>query len=379
MRELRLFCVTSSSEIGGAERYLAMLLKGLARAGVEVVVAHPGGGPMAEQYRAAAARTRALDASSVFAPRTVRRLASWMREERAQLVHTHLWNADVLGGLAARQAGLPAVSTVYGAYHLPIGVAGLRGLRRRALSRAYRAIYARFDRVIALSEYIRKDLIERAGIRAPGAAIETIYPGFEPEGPLPDGLGAGHTGAPRSIVSVGNLFPIKGQEWLLRAMPRVLERLPGTTCALIGDGPERGRLESLAAELGLGDRVAFLGTVANPLERVSRAGVFVLPSVSEGLPLAILEAWRLGVPVVASKAGGIPEAVEDGRSGLLVPPRDPARLADALVAVLSDSGLARRLAEAGREAVRVRFAFDAMLDRTIALYARVLDARRARA
>lgn len=364
MADLRVVQVISSSEIGGAERYFAALLKGLSRSGIELYVACPVPGPMAAQYHAWADRVWPFELRSVLRPWIAARLASVASETRADVVHTHLWNADALGGAAALQAGVPAVSTVYGAYHLPIGVAGLRGLRRKALSRSYRAVYTCFSRVIALSQYIRDDLEQRSGIRADSRKIEVISPGIE----LPDSAGAAKPrGGPARIVSIGNFFPIKGQEWLVQALPRVLARFPNAECILVGDGPDRPRIEALSRALCLGSRVRFAGSMTDPLRLLSHSDVFVLPSVSEGLPLSILEAWAHGVPVIAARAGGVPEAVADGESGLLVPIRDPAGLADGIIRVLSNPSFGRRLAEGGSRALG-RFSVDTMVERTIRVY-----------
>ena len=305
MAKLKLFAVISSSQVGGGERYFVTLLKGLASRDVEVSVACPAAGP--------------------------------------------------------------TVSTVYGAYHLPVGVTGLRGVRRRALSLSYRAIYGRFDRIIALSEYIRDDLAGRRGLRASAGAVEVIAPGLDADRSKPGAAGRHRRANALRIINVANFFAIKGQEVLLRALPRVLKQFPGLECLFVGEGPERASLEALAARLGVAARVVFAGAVADPLDLVSESDVFVLPSLSEGLPMSILEAWSLGTPVVASRAGGIPEAVEDGRNGLLVPARDPEALADAVNAVLSNPALGEKLAAEGRKDVRSRFSPEVMAERTAAL------------
>jgi glycosyltransferase involved in cell wall biosynthesis len=144
----------------------------------------------------------------------------------------------------------------------------------------------------------------------------------------------------------------------------------------VGDGPDRRALEALAHTLGVLEHVTFTGTVVDPLGLVLDSDVFVFPSlVAEGLPMALLEALALGKPVVATGVGGIPEMVEDGKTGLVVPPRDAAALAEGIVRVLSDPVLARRLGEAGREAVLARFPARTMVERTEELYFGLLGSR----
>lgn len=361
--------VVSSSGLGGAERYAASSFAGLAEAGVKVHVACPEG-PMAEAYAASAASLTFLRLSNVFDAAEARKLGALAEERGADVVTSHLWNADVLAGfgvgLARRR---PLVSTVYGAYHLPVGERGLARLRRAALSGAYRGVYRLFDRIIAVSEYVRRDLAGRGGLRFDSARIRVVEPAL---GPTPQAPRAGSTaagalkdpGGPR-LVCVANFFPIKGQRTLLRALPALLRRFPGLTCRFVGDGPDRQALERLRGRLGVERSALFLGSVTDPKSEVEAADVLVLPSLSEGLPHAILEAWAFGTPVVASEAGGIPEAVVDELSGLLVPPGEPEPLAQAVGRALSDPSLRVRLAEGGRAVLATRFNRRRCAERTL--------------
>jgi glycosyltransferase involved in cell wall biosynthesis len=380
MPRLKVFSVISSSSIGGAEIHFATLLKGLAGSDIELSVACHESGPMIEEYRAHAADVWPMNLGNPFDPRAALRLEAVIRRWEPDIVHTHLWNADVLGGWAARRARAPAaVSTVYGAYHLPIGQSGLRSVRRGALSLCYRTAYRGFVRVIALSNYIRDDLSERSGVRVDRGIIEVIRHGFDAgrvAGPVP---AAAQERPDRSasarLINVANFFPTKGQEWLIRALPLLLERFPAARCAFVGDGPDRARMQSLAVQLGLREQAEFVGAVPNPSGLLAKSDIFVLPSLSEGMSLAILEAWACGLPVVASDVGGIPEAIEHRRTGILVRPRDPRALAEAIIGLLSDPEKARQLATAGREAIRTRFTSRAMAEGNAALYRRLAAGR----
>jgi glycosyltransferase involved in cell wall biosynthesis len=379
MSRLRLFTIISSTEIGGAERIAADLLKGLDPGRFEIAVACAGRGPMLDEFHASASHVSQVDLSNVFDIGSVRRLRSVIAAARPDIVHTHLWNADVIGGAAARLARVPVVvSTVYGAYHLLIGVTGFTALRRSALSRTYRLPYRLFDRVVALSEYVRRDLVERPGIRVDSRVVDVIHAGIDESRLAGVESTVARSDVDRGrrapqIVNVANFFPIKGQEWLIRALPRVLASCPNARCVLVGDGPDRPAVERLAADLGLGDRVEFAGTVRDPSTLVRDSDVFVLPSLSEALSIAILEASALGVPVVASRVGGIPEVIEDGLTGLLVPPKEPAALAGAIVKVLSNREEARTLAAAAKARVREHFSSALTAARYDALYQRLIE------
>jgi glycosyltransferase involved in cell wall biosynthesis len=383
MDTLRLLAIIGSSRIGGAERVLAATIGRLDPRRFEVQVVCDGRGPALEEYRRHVDKVSCLDLNDVFDLRAVSRVCSVIRRTKPHIVHTHLWNADVLGGAAARLARVPAlVSTVHGAYHVPIAERGLVRMRREALSRVYRGIYRYFDRIIAVSRYVALDLAHRSGIRVAPAMIDVIHNGVDLE--RMDQLGqrvcrnrrAGVLeGRPR-IINVANFVAMKGQPWLLRAVPQLIGDFPGAECVFVGDGPNRRAAEALAGTLRILDHVSFTGTVPDPLGLVLDSDVFVFPSVAaEGLPMALLEALALGRPVVATSVGGIPEIIEDGRTGLIVPPRNATALADAIVRILSDAVLARHLGEAGREAVLSRFPIRGMVERTEDLYFGLLGAR----
>lgn len=188
---------------------------------------------------------------------------------------------------------------------------------------------------------------------------------FRPQ-PKPDGL------AP-TIGSVGRLSPEKGLLYFLKAAAEVARRRPDVRVLLAGDGPERRRLERLAARLRL--HVEFAGEA--PHERVpdilARLDVFVMPSTYEGFGVAALEAQAMEVPVVASDVYGIPDVVEDGVTGILVPPRDVPALADALLSLLDDAGKRRAMGSAGRRFVAERYSWQQNAARMEALYRDLLQ------
>jgi glycosyltransferase involved in cell wall biosynthesis len=380
MAPIRLLAVIGSSRIGGAERALATTISRLDPRRFAVEVVCDGRGPALEEYRRHVPKVWCLDLADVFDLRAVLRLCSIMRRTKPDIVHTHLWNADALGGAAARLARVPVVvSTIHGAYHVPIGERGIVRMRREALSRVYRGVYRGFDRLIAVSRYVADDLVHRQGIRVAPAMITVVHNGVDLDGIAQLLQRAPRNGArpPRPrLINVANFVPMKGQEWLLRALSSVIPEFPGAQCLFVGDGPDRRALEALAHTLGVLEHVTFTGTVVDPLGLVQDSDVFVFPSlVAEGLPMALLEALALSKPVVATDVGGVPEIVEDGKTGLVVPPRDAAALAEGIVRVLSDPVLARRLGEAGRETVLARFPARTMVQRTEELYFGLLGSR----
>lgn len=179
---------------------------------------------------------------------------------------------------------------------------------------------------------------------------------------------------PDSIVFVGALTERKGVDVLLRAMGRVRIAAPSARLFIIGNR-DNPAMEALADELDLGRSVRFVGFEADPRRYIRSAAVFVLPSRADGFPLALLEARSCGVPIVATAVGGIPEALSDGRAGLLVRPSNERALADALIGVLTDSALAERLRTASGQGLQA-MTVERMADEYDAVYAGLRDRRR---
>jgi glycosyltransferase involved in cell wall biosynthesis len=229
--------------------------------------------------------------------------------------------------------------------------------------------------VVAISEEVRRRLLA-AGVRA--ERVRVIHSGVEPPAALPGSAGRA---AARQRFGIGDALAIgvvaalerrKGHDVLFRALARLAEG-GGLRfrCLVCGDGSERASLERLARELGIARSVGFLGEQRQVADVLAALDVFVLPSRHEGLGVAILEAMAMGLPVVASAVGGIPEAVASGRTGILVPAEDPDALAAAIFALGRDPEHARRMGSAGRERVIAEFSIEAMTSRYERLYEEV--------
>jgi L-malate glycosyltransferase len=176
------------------------------------------------------------------------------------------------------------------------------------------------------------------------------------------------------VGSVGRLSPEKGLKYLLQAMPEVLRHQSNVRVLLAGGGPERRSLERLAKRLGLADRVEFAGEVAHEdvTKVLARMDLFAMPSTWEGFGVAALEASAMELPVVASNIHGIPDVVEDGVTGILVPPKDVGALSQAIVRLLRDGDDRRRIGHAGREMVASRYSWADNVRQMEALYENLL-------
>jgi glycosyltransferase involved in cell wall biosynthesis len=281
--------------------------------------------------------------------RVLRRLAPG-----ADVVATH-WLFPQ--GMAARLGGVFPVVILHGSdVHLVGGRGGAaRFLARWTLSGA--------SGVVANSAATAR----RAEDLSPGARVQVIPMGVDVERFSSTGGGPKErAGAvPPRIISVGRLIPLKGYRYLIEAMPKIREGLPGATLTLVGDGPEWEGLARLAKDLGVGDAVTFTGEVphADVPGILTGHDLFVLPAVvtetgeTEGLGTVMLEAMAAGLPVAASDVGGIPDVVEHEVTGLLFPPGNPDAVGDAVIRMISDDGLRGRVAAEAEKRVRERFSW----------------------
>ncbi len=219
-------------------------------------------------------------------------------------------------------------------------------------------------KLVAVSNEVRKQAIEE-GVRPDkivvipnGVQSPQIQPGETARIRREAGVEEGGF----LILSAGRLWDEKGHIHLVRAMPEILRGAPEAVLALAGDGAARKELEIEAGRLGVGARIRFLGVRTDVTSWMSGADLFVLPSNSEGMPNALLEAMGVGAAVVATQVGGVPEIIQDGTTGWLVPPRDPEALASAILSLYRNPSERRRLGQNAREMIRREYRMDAMCE-----------------
>jgi glycosyltransferase involved in cell wall biosynthesis len=298
--------------------------------------------------------------------RAVAALVGIIRRFRPNLITTHSSKAGMVGRLAAAVTGTPCLYTVHG-WAFNDGSAASRRALCRWLERATAPLAAR---IICVSEHDRR-IGAAAGIRP--WRLVTIHNG------IPDVSSSlraepGKPG-PVRVVMVARFAPPKDHSTLLHAVRDVED----VELDLVGDGPAQPAAEALARELGIENRVHFLGRRADVAEMLARAHLLVLTSLSEGFPLSTLEAMRAGLPVVISAVGGAPEAVEEGVTGFLVGRGDVAGLRDRLAALARDRELRDRLGQAARARYEARYTFDRMYGATLDVYGAVAPAAGERA
>jgi glycosyltransferase involved in cell wall biosynthesis len=300
------------------------------------------------------------------------RLWKLYRQENIQIVETFTPDSNLLGLIVARLAGVPVCIA---SYHGLIEGRSSRWMRLHAW-----LVNSSFvDKIVAVSERVRRIAVDEDGIKS--EKVEVILNGIEPlqlsqpaqiirekiraELKIPD---------PGFLVlSVGRVTVQKGHTYLLDAVPSVLEEFPDTVFLIAGDGHLRESLVEMALQLDLGSSVYFLGTRNDIPDLLSATDLFVMPSLWEGMPIALLEAMEMGLPVVVSNLDEISAFVKDEQQGLLVEPKNVAALSEAIIRMLTSKSLRMELAVAGQAMVRQQYTVDQMCRQYEKLFQREND------
>jgi glycosyltransferase involved in cell wall biosynthesis len=288
------------------------------------------------------------------------RLAAYVMRRRPTILHTHLVHAEVYGQLAGMLTSVPIrVTTKHGFNEFRAN---------RGFALGDRAIARLAHTQIAISRGLARYLEEVEGFDA--ESFEIVHYGIEPNGAVRP-----YTGTEPRVLCVGRLIPIKGHIVLLRAFAEARRHVPSLRLDIAGRGPLEPALRALVKELAIDDAVCFLGFVSPVQRAIEQAAIVVVPSMGEGFGMVALEAMERARPVIAAEIGGLGELVEDGVTGLLVPPGDSPPLTRALERLGGNLDLAARMGEAGRRRVLERFLQDRCTDRTELLYREQLNGR----
>jgi len=370
-RPARIAYVIGELGKGGAEYQLHELVRHLDRRRFEpAVFVLSTGGFWADPIRRLGVPVTELPRRGSADWRRVVRLRAALRAFAPDLLHTVLWAANVYGRVAAVGLGIPVVLA-----------AERNVIRRPAWQVAVERVLDRVtDAYLVNCEAIRAELVSRGGL--PRAKIDVVpngidlarLPPFTPDRTAAR-RAAGFDPGRRLVAQVGRLAPQKDWPTFLRAAARVAPAAPDVDFVAVGEGPLRGELETLVHDLGLGPRVCFLGLRNDVPALLAGADVLALTSRYEGFPNVVVEAMATGAVVVASDVGGCRELVVPDETGLLVPPGNPAAVADAVLRLLHDPARAARMALAARRRIEREFDVHRMAARTAAVYERLLAER----
>lgn len=352
MKPLSILQVITQRRFSGAERVCLSLCADLQQRGHRVLLLCKPDGGLPDEARKLGLAVQTPNISgklNLVAPFTLARIA---RQFGADVIHTHLSSASLWGGLAGRLAGIPTLGHVH------------------ALNTWF---YYRFSTLAATCSGGVKQYVVAQG--ADSSKVRVVYNGIPAnrlDGVLSSAEARQMLGlAPDQpvVACVAHLSPKKGQIFLLQAVALLRDRFPDLVCLLAGEGEMTEQLQQQAAELGIADRVRLLGFRRDVMSVMQAADVVVLPSIAkEGLGLVLVEAALLEKPTLGSNAPGIDEALQDGVTGLLVPPGNATALAECLAMLLDNAELRRQMGQAGRERALQMFTQEAMVDQFEAIY-----------
>jgi L-malate glycosyltransferase len=369
----KVFYLLDSLNLGGTETQAVELALRIPESGYEVTLGClRARGPLLERLQGSQVDVRefhpqgGIDSPAGFYQ--LLRLSWFLRRGKFDIVHTHdLWS-NLLGVPAARLAGVRAiVSSRRDLANFDWYQSKRRGWLRRIQNLG--------GAVLVNATPIRDALIAEDGFKPGklrvihnGVDIEKFHKSGDERDQLFPGVGKG-----KLIVLVGNMHTdVKGHPWLIASAPAVVHEFPSARFVLAGDGEQRPRFEEQVRKLALEQNFLFLGRRTDIPKILAGCDIAVLPSRAEGLPNAVLEYMAAGLPTVASRVGGNGELIEDGVTGLLVPSEDSAALSDALLALLRDPELARRMAQSGQQFTIRNFSFERLVREVDELYSELL-------
>lgn len=358
---MKVLHIEGGRNLYGGALQVRYLLEGLQARGIENLLACRRGSDLA-LAAAPFAYVRGMPMAGDMDIRLIPRFYALIQSTRPDVVHLHSRiGADIMGGIAARLAGVPIVHS-----------------RRQDNPESRLAVavkYRLFDRVVAISQGIGQVLLSeglpsdklrvvRSAVDAQSFQMARDEQWFWAEFGLPQGS--------RTLAVVAQLISRKGHRFLLQALPKLRQQFPEIQVIFFGKGSAEADLKNLIRELGL-ENCAHLAGFRDDLARILPClDLLVHPALMEGLGVSLLQASSAGVPIVASRAGGIPEAVRDGLNGLLVPPGDVDALEQAIARILGDAALARRMGQAGQALIEQEFSVDGMVEGNLAVYQELL-------
>jgi len=364
-RPLRVLHVTFNMGIGGTEQVIRQLVLATRGQGVHHEIACIDGhrGAIGDQLVEAGVPVHTLNRSPGFDRALIRALRTSIRDGGFDIVHCHQYTPFLYGRLAALGTRASVVFTEHGRFYpdryrwKAIFINPLLAMTTPAVV----AISSATRTALALYEFM------------PRYRIRVIYNGIQPL--VADPVRIAELRAELDIPentfiygTVSRLDPVKNQEMMLEAFARCLETCPGSVLVMVGDGPDREKLERLANSLGVSGNIRFTGFINQPAQHLALMDCFLLSSHTEGTSMTLLESMSLAIPAVVTNVGGNPEIVKGGETGLLVPGGDTEQFASEMIRLQQSPELRRRLGQKARERFQERFSVEAMAERYLNLY-----------
>lgn len=364
------------SYLGGGEKHLLLLAKVAKERefAVYVICQSPSG--LEETLKKAGIETIPINFMSKNFVSTVLRIAKKLKFVKADILHTHGFFCNVIGRIAGRMSQtLIIISTVHCNPSSPLS---FNPSLAKSIIQFFRNKVDNFtakftDAVIAVSEDIKRGLVEQG---VPKEKIEVICNGISLKelNEVMKGNGSFNLDIKQGekvVGFLGRLEPVKGIDYFIKAAEIIKAKFDNVKFVIAGDGSIKSNLEKMVKQMGLTNDFIFTGYVDNAVSLISKFDVFVLPSLSEGLNLSLVEALAIGRAVVATNVGGNSEVVIDGETGLLVPPKNAQALADTILFLLENPEVARKYGEKGKRIVAEKFSAERMRDEHLKLYSKL--------
>ncbi len=376
---------------GGAERLLYTNLKNFdpARVRSTVFTVYSRADHWLEPIRELGVPVFSLDCEGPRSlPKAIKKFSGWLRSNRPDVIHSHLWAANVVARVSGRLAGVPVVSSVHNPDHEDAAWSDGANvsLTKRRIAKGIDRWTARVgnERLIAVSEYVRQSANRH--LKFSLNEIDLLYNPIDTDA-LANGRAKtrgqllSEIGLPADaivLLNVGRVAPQKGLIYALRALPRIIEAYPQAHLLSVGATSDPAWLEQLKREAiraGVADHFHIIGPRHDVTDFLHSCDVFVFPSLYEGLGIALIEAMAAGCACLATTVGPISEFMEDGRTGVLVPPAEPEAIAAAICDLLANPNRRAHLAENAQQTALARFQPQVAADRLTQIYERVAKAR----
>ncbi|MFH1996406.1 MAG: glycosyltransferase family 4 protein [Candidatus Omnitrophota bacterium] len=360
---------TTHLNYGGIANYVVEMASSLVKKGLAITVASSGG-DLEGSYASDRLKYARIDIRTKFefGPKVmmaVPKLSRMITDGAVDIVHAHTRVTQVAACFATLRTGVPSVSTCHGYFKTRLG----------------RRIFGCWGKkVVAISGPVRDHLVN--DLKVDERSIALIHTGINidkfsmrpPDEELASLRKTHRFGDGPVIGTIGRMSPVKGHEFFVRAFQHVLKKRPDAMGVIVGDGPDKAMLARLIETLEIGDSFRLVEPTTDTVKYYSAFDIFVLPSVSEGLGLSLLEAMAAGTPCVASNVGGVKDIINDTGSGLLVPPEDPGSLSEAIVTMLDDDSLRKRVREGARARVEEKFSIQHAAEKMRSMYEEVAAA-----
>ena len=371
MRKIKVLEMIDKPFLGGGQVHLLSLARSLDQDRFEVFVSARGGGPLEDEVKRVGLRFLPIPLSKKMSRKNVGDIRLVLQQNEIDILHTHGGVAGFFGRRAATKAGTPViVHTLHGIHYLhyrnPL-LKFLYILQERHFSRRTDAVIFVSDADIEMGKKHRLVPEGKRRLIKNGVDIRSLIHSEE-LGQKKEDLRVKFELSPPVIGTVARLHRQKGILYLLRAAKEIHGRHPEATIVVVGGGPLEESLRRQAAKLELGRNFLMLGERTDAREILSLFDIFVLPSLWEGLPLVLIEAAALGKPMIATDIDGVREVIRNGENGILVPPRDPAKLAESVIRLIEDPSLATKLGVNAEKEIPHLFPLSRMVEKTQQLY-----------